>query len=441
MRDRPTKWSLVLVAVLALALAACNGDDDSDTGGGQGADDEATDLASQLGIDLPPTCDQTQGVDEDTIRLSVFTDLSGPIAEVGGIDHASAFEAHFETVNENGGIDGRTVEVNVHDTRYDPVEAATQYEEARLDAAMVPIVLGSAMVDAIGEDMSEDCLLTFQGNPNGWLAQRYESVFAPSTTNGHEIANAIGWVIEEQGEEDATFALARQGDAFGENAAQAARFAADYYDFEFETVVDFGPQDTEMTAQVEELVAADPDYVVHGGLPTQLGGLSAGVAAAGADMTFLTQTGGPPGPLMQTPAGEALEANTLLATSYGQWVDDTPGIQQMLDVLDERTDVTPGTGPITGYAVALLTEETLRIASANDDLSLGGLYNAALSIEGFDTEGVVPELNFGEVAEEPRVPSRSIRMVQPSAEAEGGHEPMTDYFTTGVADEYVEPEL
>jgi ABC-type branched-subunit amino acid transport system substrate-binding protein len=447
----------IIFAVLALVAAACNGDevaDPADPGepGEPGevedtpADDDVAvddddDVAVDDDLDLPASCDNEQGVDDETIRVAVLTDLSGPISALGGIDHGAAFQAHFEAINAEGGIDGRMVEVDLRDMRYDPVETASQYEEVRTDAAMVPVILGSAAIDAIGTDMEEDCLITFMGSPNGQLAQKHESVFAPSTTYGHEILNTISWIIEDEGHTDATFALAFQGDAFGEAVSEAAEFAAEEFGFELVTTVSFGPADQDVTAQAQDLIAADPDYVIYGGLPGQLAGLSATAFAAESEMQFITQTGGWTPAILATPAGPALEANVLVSTSYGAYDGDEPGLQRMREEIEEHSNAAPGQAALTGYAAALVTAETLRIASENGDLTLGGIRRAAMSVSGFDSEGVIPALTYGQFEGEPRIGTHESRVYRPDADSVGGVELVVDYFESDASARYVEPEI
>jgi hypothetical protein len=143
---------------------------------------------------------------------------------------------------------------------------------------MLASVFGSPPLQAIAQDLVDDCLLSFQSGSSGQLAQAYDTIYSPTTPYGHEILNIIGWVIEEQGEEDATFAFSYQSDALGEAIRQAAQFGADHYGFEFAAEATHGPQDSDLSAQLQQLLAAEPDYIVYGGLPSQLAFLSAGGA-------------------------------------------------------------------------------------------------------------------------------------------------------------------
>ena len=446
--SRASKSSALLLT-LALVLAACGTDEEpDDTTEPDDAeetdpDDDSEDAQPDDDIALPDSdrCDETIGVTDDTITVTAISDLSGPISQLGGIDHAAAFEARFDAVNEAGGIDGYTIEVDTRDGQYDPVETATQYEQARTESALIGDVLTSGGMSAIAGDVADDCMIAFMGAPNGFLAQQYATTFSPTTTYGHEILNTVEWVTEdEEAGDDINWALAYQGDAMGESIREAAEFAAEQLGFEFVDEVTFGPADEDLTAQAQSLLAADADYVIYGGLPGQLASLSATAHAQDSDMQFITQTGGWTPSILETPAGPAIEANVLVSTSLGAWGEDEPGLATMREDVETHADVAPGQPVLTGYATAMVVEEVLRTAVDSGDLTLGGIYRAAMST-GFDPEGILPPLEFGQFADEPRIPSHESRVLRPNADVEGGVEPLTDYFESDLSAEYVEPAI
>lgn len=455
MRRRTLARVMAMFAVMALVLAACGGEEDpeedaspegaaaedppEDGDDGEEVEGEAPDDA---GEDVRAECDVTQGVTEDSIHITMLNDLSGPTAALGAPDISEAFRAHFDAVNADGGIDGRTVEVEILDHSYSPVDAAQRYEEVRTETAMVASVFGSPPLQAIAQDLVDDCLVSFQSGSSGQLAQDFETIFAPTTTYGHEILNIIGWVIEEQGETDATFALAYQSDALGEAIRQAAEFGAEHYGFEYATEASHGPQDSDLTAQLQTLLEAEPDYIVYGGLPSQLAFLSAGALAAGSDVQFISATPGFVPAVLGSPAADAVQTNVFISSPFSEWEGDQPGRVQMREEIETHApDVAPGQGPVIGYSTALIVAEVLRIASAADDLSLHGILQASQQVSGFEANGLLPELSYGQYPDAPRVPSHASRIWQPEAGPAQGMVPLTDYFESEASQLFTEPVL
>lgn len=433
-----TAW----LAVVALVLLACGDDaveDEPDGAEGSEAEEPGEDAVAE---DWPASCETTQGVDDDTIHLTMMNDLTGPTAALGAADVGEAFEAYFEAVNDEGGIDGRMVEIENIDTAYSPVEAAQGYEEVRTETAMVASVFGSPPMDGIGQDLAEDCLLSFQNGSNGQLAQNYETVFAPTTTYGHEILNAIEWALEEGDGEDATWALAYQGDSLGEAVKTAAEFGAEFYGFEFEAEASHAPGDEDLSAQLNTLLEVEPDYIVYGGLPAQAASLSAGALAAGSQVQFLSATPGHAPAVLQTPAADAIEQNLLISHPYPEWEGDSDAHERMREVIETYTDdVVPGHVTVISYTAAMLVHEVLEAASEADDLSLGGLRRAAMEVDGFDADGLLPPLTYGEREDEPRIGSRASRMHRVDPETGWGLTPISEMVESDAVDEFVEPEL
>ncbi len=461
MRPRTITRVTAVFAAMALVLAACGGDDpeeepapesaeedeapdddaEEDDAAEEAPEDEA-DGSDEPAEDIRAECDVTQGVTDDTISITMLNDLSGPTAALGAPDIGEAFRAHFDAINADGGIDGRMVEVEVLDHAYSPVDAAQRYEEVRTETAMIASVFGSPPLQAIAQDLVDDCLVSFQSGSSGQLAQDYDTIFAPTTTYGHEILNIIGWVIEERGETDATFALAYQSDALGEAVRQAAAFGAEHYGFEYVAEASHGPQDSDLTAQLQTLLAEDPDYIVYGGLPNQLAFLSAGAMAAESDVQFISATPGFVPAVLGSPAADAVQANVFISGPYSEWEGDEPGRVQMREEIETHApDVAPGQGPIIGYSSALVVAEALRIASANDDLSLHGILEASQQVSGFDANGLLPELTYGQYPDAPRVPSHASRIWQPEAGPAAGMVPLTDYFESEASQLFTEPVL
>ena len=454
-RRRTLARVTTMFAATALVLAACGGQEATeDTAApaetateetpddGEAAAEAPAEDPGEDAEDIRPACDVTQGVTDDTIHITMLNDLSGPTAALGAPDIGEAFRAHFDALNADGGIDGRTVEVEILDHGYSPVDAAQRYEEVRTDTAMVASVFGSPPLEAIAQDLVDDCLVSFQSGSSGQLAQAYETIFAPTTTYGHEILNILGWVIEEQEQTDASFALAYQSDALGEAIRRAAEFGAEHYGFEYVAEASHGPQDSDLTAQLQTLLAEDPDYVVYGGLPSQLAFLSAGALAAGSDVQFISATPGFVPAVLGTPAADAVQANVFISSPYSEWEGDAPGRVQMREEIETHApDVAPGQGPVIGYSSAQVVAEVLRIASANDDLSLHGILQASQQVSGFDANGLFPELTYGQYPDAPRVPSHASRIWQPEAGPAQGMVPLTDYFESEASQLFTEPVL
>ena len=117
------RWVCVLLAA-ALLTGACGAEDEStavdDASVDGGAEDPASQEESTPQEEEAEIEDSTTGVTESTIKIGVHAPET-----IGGIDIGDLLglgdmtKLYWDTVNEQGGIHGRTVEVTLGDDGYD----------------------------------------------------------------------------------------------------------------------------------------------------------------------------------------------------------------------------------------------------------------------------------------------------------------------------------
>ncbi len=90
-----------------------------------------------------------QGVTDTEILIGSITDLSGPVASVGG-PHRDGMTLAMEDINAAGGIHGRKIRVLVEDSGYDPKKAVLAAQKLLTQDKVFTLIgtLGSAMVQA-----------------------------------------------------------------------------------------------------------------------------------------------------------------------------------------------------------------------------------------------------------------------------------------------------
>ena len=141
------KRLLALLMAFGLVAAACGGSDDGDAGDDT---DTSTDDAMEDGDDAMEDDDDAMeddddameddgdapagdiatdfGVSDNTIRVGINGDLSGPFAALVS-EIVEAQEVYWEWVNDNGGINGYMVETVVLDSGYATDKGIENYEE------------------------------------------------------------------------------------------------------------------------------------------------------------------------------------------------------------------------------------------------------------------------------------------------------------------------
>lgn len=65
----------------------------------------------------PTTATESRGVSENTVKIGIIMDQTGPAAEMG-IPYTKGVKNYFRYINDSGGTNGRNVKVLIEDDRY-----------------------------------------------------------------------------------------------------------------------------------------------------------------------------------------------------------------------------------------------------------------------------------------------------------------------------------
>ncbi|WP_288047801.1 ABC transporter substrate-binding protein [Nocardia sp.] len=189
---------LVILSVVALvSLSGCARTGTEEARGPVAATSPA--VAAEFG-DLGTVCGKgspksapAQGVTADTISLGVFTDLGF----TKNPEFIEASEVFASWCNAHGGIAGRKIELNIHDTNSTEVRQRMR-EACRDDFALVG---GGTGMDALGVKDRLECLLPSfpaQVAQIGSVASDLEISASPTTLPFHDIETGFRrWLVTE----------------------------------------------------------------------------------------------------------------------------------------------------------------------------------------------------------------------------------------------------
>jgi len=142
------KKIVAMLASLALvaSLAACGTKDDAP---------ETPETPGTPGTEEPgETEEPAQGVTDTTIKVGNSAATSGAFAPVG-VPFNAGIEAYFAMINDQGGIDGRTIEFTHIDDEFDPVKGKAALSTLVEDEKIFALVghFGTPVVGATIEDI------------------------------------------------------------------------------------------------------------------------------------------------------------------------------------------------------------------------------------------------------------------------------------------------
>ena len=413
------KW-LTLLAIFGLIAAACSAAEeaadtatgaagdaaeaveeavtDDDDGGDEAAEEEPAeeapaeeDAGDGVAFDF--------GVTEDTIRVGLNADLSGIFAGLVS-PIVDAQQAYFDRLNENGGIDGREVELVILDTAYDVPTHLDNYaefaEESEDGVVMISQSTGSPHTGAIAADLADDDLIAIPLSwYSGWADQEFGgNVFELYTNYCFEAMNAIEFLAGNSPADAPTAAVVTFPGEYGQDNAAGAKIAIEQLGLDLVFDGEGALAGEDFSGVVAELVAADPDIVYIASSPGVLAQVLGGAAAQGLDAIWSGSSPSYNPALLGTEVAPALDALYFHSTYGALWnANESPGMLDMVATLTER--VPQGTYAVAdsyvfGWTEAIFTEAVLRQASSNGDLTRAGVVAAANEVT-VDFQGLAPD--------------------------------------------------
>lgn len=228
---------IALVAVMALLAAACSGAEDPavDTAADDGAADDAVaddaatddDAAEEVTADEAAEEDTADagdaasgaevaanpdnGVTDDTIRIGWMGDVTGPTAAAQSFNLRGA-EAAIAWVNENGGVLGRQLELDVRDDQYNAETATTSFSALTQDSPVLSIIQmgGSHISTALISNITADGIPVI--SPPQTIDSQLDvpNIYNNIAHYGDQADIAVAYIGEELGSvEDAVVAVAQ----------------------------------------------------------------------------------------------------------------------------------------------------------------------------------------------------------------------------------------
>ena len=219
------KRMLALLMAFGLVAAACGSSSDGETSDTTAADaggDTETTEASDDGGDEEEPMEEVDpadlafdsGVTDTAIRIGINADLSGPFAGLVS-EIVEGQSVYWEWVNENGGIGGRDVELEILDSGYATDKGIENYEVLAQDGpegvVMISENTGSPITAAIAPDAADDDMLVV---PLSWasLWPAEPNILGKQSTYCAESMNGISYLaakVEADGDDAGSWPFSR----------------------------------------------------------------------------------------------------------------------------------------------------------------------------------------------------------------------------------------
>lgn len=330
------------------------------------------------------------GVSDTTVTIGTHTPLTGPAA-AGYSSISAAASAYFSYLNDQGGVNGRTIEYLVRDDGYNPATTSTVVRELVQQDEVFAIVNGlgtpthTAVVDYLAQQEVPDLFVA--SGASAWdQPQTYPRTFGFNLDYVRE--GKILAHYEQEQNPDATFCVLRQDDDFGKDLTTGITSVIGNLAAQEEYAV----SNESLTAQIGALQAAGCTVnllaTVNGFTALALGtAAKTGYAAA-----WATSSSGGDYPTLVGYLGEDVGPQLLeglVSTNYLPFDADDEWVQLFTRINTEYNADAPFTGnTVYGMSMAYTFAEALAQAGENPT-----------------REGVVEALNSGAVRSDGIIPA------------------------------------
>ena len=340
------------------------------------------------------------GVTQDTIKVGVISDLTGPAA-IGGIGMADGITSFFSELNEKGGVNGRKVQAIVEDCAYSPAKAVTAAKKLMTNDEIFAFVSpwGTAPTTALFPTAEKEkipiapacSLSTSMYDP----LKKY--VFALGTNYVDQSILIVEYILNDLKAKNPKIALFCQDDDWGEDHKKGMEIARKKYNLPPIAVETYKYDAVDFSSQVINLMREKPDFVIlasaikSGAMflkeayklqwkPTFIGSNTLGL------ITTLLLAGEP---------GQGL----LVLNIFAMPDEDIPGMKRLVAASkkyfgDKWMPAPEKIHPyyVYGWLNAMVFAEGAK--RAGKDLTREGLVKAMESIQNFDPEGIMGPISY-----------------------------------------------
>jgi branched-chain amino acid transport system substrate-binding protein len=274
---------------------------------------------------------------KEPIKIGALFALSGPAAAIGMPTKLVA-EMVVAKINKEGGINGRPLELVIGDTESDAAKAATIAKkfiyQDKVAAIIGPTRTDSGMaVKKIVEEAGMPTFMTVGGDPvimGGEKFGSYNFVFKSPKRSSIAVKRLFSYL---KSKDIKTIGLITATDGFGKDGLHWLEKLAPEYGFEIVAKESFGPQDTDMTAQLTKIKNAKPQAIICWTIGPAGAIVSKNKAQLGVDIP-LFQCHGLPDPKYIELAGKAAEGDRMPSTKL-MAVDELPDTDPQKPVIKE----------------------------------------------------------------------------------------------------------
>jgi branched-chain amino acid transport system substrate-binding protein len=197
----------------------------------------------------------------EPLRIGALFAVTGPAAFLGEPEK-NTLELLVKEINAKGGVKGQPVEAIIYDTTGDPTKAVQLATKLIKDDKVVAIIGPSTTGETMAvKPVTEKEKIPLVSCAAGIKITEPVNAWTFKTPANDHLAGEkiLNYAV---GKGQKTFALLTVSDGFGASGREQLKVLADRKGLKIVADETFGPKDTDMTAQLTKIRAANPDAII-----------------------------------------------------------------------------------------------------------------------------------------------------------------------------------
>ncbi|TDD72909.1 ABC transporter substrate-binding protein [Actinomadura darangshiensis] len=356
------------------------------------------------------------GVSAGTITLGELADLTGPFA-ANDTKITNAHRLYFDRLNEQGGICGRKVALEVADHGYDVQKATTAYSDLARKVLGFSQVFGSGVNAALVGRYAADDVLVYPASGAGPLLKS-RNILGAGSTYDYEIINVLdAWLGDGTVTRGDTVAHVYLEGDYGGTAISGSHYMAGRHGLTLKEVK-IKPTDTDLTSQIAGIKNTGAKAILVSATPKQLGSVAVASQSAGLTVPIAVNGPGWSADLLAGASRKPVLDRLTVTQSWAVPSMDLPIVRGFTAAYAKKYPGAKVDGHVTlGQSSAVVYTKVLQQACADKDLTRQGLLDAVGKLKNVDTGGLLPPLDY---TRKGRSPSTQSLLLRPDASVPGG---------------------
>ena len=355
----------------------------------------------------------------EPLKIGGIFDITGATSGVGK-DYAQGAKDAERYINENGGINGRKIQLIANDYAYKIPEAVSLYKQYKdVDKVFVIQGWGTGDTNALKQQVNNDKIVyisaSYDSNLNDPSKTPYNFYVGTSYSDAIRLAmkfvkDSFNEMFPDAGDRAPRVVFIYPDHPYGKAPIPAGKAMAQELGIEVGPDEIVGLRAIDATSQLLHMKEFDPDWAWVGGTTPSTSVVVKDAAKLNLRTKIISNVWGFDENIIKL-AGDAGNERIYGMAPFAFWGEDVPGMKAAMEAAKKSSpDASYTVRYIQGWTAMMVMWEGLKLADKAGQLNGPGLRAALETLENFDTGGLTAPVSFTPTDHRPNTALRIFKM-------------------------------